>query len=74
MSRRNLSWEDTAMPKPNPGESESSFVDRCIPVVMHEGTAKHNKQAAAICHSMWREAEGHRKARAYRDQRDRRPE
>jgi len=43
------------MPTPNEGESENEYVSRCIPIVIHEGTAKDSKQAAAICHSMWDE-------------------
>lgn len=41
------------MPEPNPNESEKDFVDRCIPVVLKEGTAKDGSQANAICHSMY---------------------
>jgi hypothetical protein len=41
------------MPKPRNGESEKDFVARCIPIVMREGTAKDNKQASAICFSMY---------------------
>src|SRR5262245_61652643 len=44
------------MPTPRKGETQSDFVSRCIPVVLREGTAKDQKQAAAICHSMWRES------------------
>lgn len=43
------------MPKPNQGESKKDFVDRCIPIVLQEGTAKDGAQAAAICHSMYEE-------------------
>jgi hypothetical protein len=43
------------MPKPKDGESEKDFVSRCIPIVMDEGTAKDNKQAAAICYSKYEE-------------------
>ena len=43
------------MPTPKPGESKSDYVSRCIPMVMNEGTAKDNKQAAAICHSMFKQ-------------------
>lgn len=42
------------MPTPNKGESQSDFVSRCIPIVMNEGTAKDNKQASAICYSIFR--------------------
>lgn len=41
------------MPTPKEGESEKDFVSRCIPIVMNEGTADDNSQAAAICHSMY---------------------
>jgi hypothetical protein len=43
------------MPTPNPKESESDFVGRCIPVVLKDGTAKDQKQAAAICYSIFTE-------------------
>jgi len=43
------------MPKPKSGESEKDFVSRCIPIVMKEGTAKDNKQAVAICYSMYKQ-------------------
>jgi len=42
------------MPVPKEGESRSDFISRCIPFVIHEGTTKDPKQAAAICHSIWR--------------------
>lgn len=42
------------MPTPKDGESEKDFVSRCIPIVMKDGTAKDNKQASAICYSMYR--------------------
>ena len=41
------------MPMPNENESKKDFVSRCIPVVLGEGTAKDEKQAAAICYSMF---------------------
>ena len=40
------------MPKPGKNESQKDFVNRCIPIVMDEGTAKDNKQATAICFLM----------------------
>lgn len=42
------------MPTPKPGEKREQFVSRCIPIVMGEGTAKDEKQAAAICFSMFK--------------------
>ena len=44
------------MPTPGKNEKRKDFVSRCIPIVLDEGTAEDGKQAAAICHSMWREA------------------
>lgn len=41
------------MPSVKPGESEKDYVSRCIPVVLREGTAKDQQQAAAICYSMY---------------------
>ena len=42
------------MPTPRKNEKKSDFISRCIPFVIHEGTTKDPKQAAAICHSIWR--------------------
>ena len=44
------------MPTPSKNEEQSKFISRCIPIVLKEGTAKDSKQAAAICHSIWRES------------------
>ena len=41
------------MPKPRSNESEDKFVERCIPIVVAEGTAKDGSQGAAICHSIY---------------------
>jgi len=41
------------MPTPNPGESRDDFIERCIPIVIDEGTAQDNAQAVAICNSMF---------------------
>ena len=43
------------MPKPTEGETEKDFVERCIPMVLEEGTATDGEQAAAVCHSMFRQ-------------------
>ena len=51
------------MPSVNSGESEKSYIDRCIPIVLHEGTTKDPSQAAAICHSKWREHEKNTRAK-----------
>jgi len=44
------------MPTPGENEEQSKFISRCIPIVLKEGTAKDNKQASAICYSIWRES------------------
>lgn len=41
------------MPTPRKNESREDFVQRCIPIVLDEGTAEDGSQAAAICHSMY---------------------
>ena len=41
------------MPHPEEGESKSNFIKRCIPYILDEGTASHQKQAVAICYSIW---------------------
>ena len=41
------------MPQPpKPGESQSDFMGRCVPVFVDEGRPQ--KQAVAICYDMWR--------------------
>ncbi len=45
------------MPTPGKDESQDDFVSRCIPIVIDDGTAEDNEQAAAICFSMWRDAQ-----------------
>ena len=62
------------MPTPNANETEKDFVSRCIPIVLDEGTAKDNKQAVAICYSMFRQ---HHKTKGgmyknYQEERNRR--
>lgn len=44
------------MPDPKEGESRDDFVERCIPVVLKDGTAEDQKQAVAICNSMWEQS------------------
>ena len=39
------------MPTPRSDESQDSFIQRCIPMLMNEG--KEQDQAIAICSSMW---------------------
>lgn len=43
------------MPTPKKNEKEKDYVERCIPIVLHEGTAKDGAQASAICHSKYQE-------------------
>ncbi len=43
------------MPEPKENENEKDFVDRCIPIVISDGTAKDGEQGAAICHSMYKQ-------------------
>jgi hypothetical protein len=43
------------MPKPRKGESQRDFVSRCVPIVLNDGTTKDNKQAVAICYSIFKE-------------------
>jgi hypothetical protein len=41
------------MPKPKPSETQAEFIERCIPIVLEEGTADDANQAYAVCLSMW---------------------
>ena len=41
------------MPTPRDDETRSEFMERCIPQVIHDGTADSNSQAVAICSSLW---------------------
>ena len=52
------------MPTPNKGEKQKDYISRCIPMVMKEGTAKDQKQAAAVCFSMWKQHKSKHKSRA----------
>jgi len=45
------------MPTPQADESKKDYIARCIPIVLEEGTTKDQDQAAAICASMWDEAQ-----------------
>jgi hypothetical protein len=52
------------MPEPREDESREEFVERCIPIVMDDGTADTPDQAIAVCNSMYeageKQAEFHR--------------
>lgn len=41
------------MPTPQDGETQDEFIERCIPIVIEDGTAEDNEQATAVCYSMW---------------------
>ncbi len=43
------------MPTPRKNEKKDDYMKRCVPMVMEEGTAKDNKQAVAICMSMFKQ-------------------
>lgn len=45
------------MPTPRDGETQEDFVQRCIPIVLEDGTAETDKQAMAVCYAMWDEVE-----------------
>lgn len=47
------------MPDPSSYNSKSKFMSACVPVVLEEGTAKSQKQAVAICNSMWESKKSH---------------
>lgn len=42
------------MPNPKKNEAEKDYMSRCISQIMHEGKITDNKQAVAICYSMFR--------------------
>lgn len=44
------------MPTPGKGEKKDDFIERCIPIVIADGTAKDGSQANAFCHSIWEES------------------
>jgi len=45
------------MPTPDvDNENRREWIDRCIPVVISDGTTDRTDQAVAICISMWNEA------------------
>ena len=51
------------MPKPNPGESRKDFINRCIPIVIREGTARDGSQGNAICNSIWDDHQKEKRAK-----------
>lgn len=45
------------MPEPQANESRDEFIERCIPIVLDDGTAEDSEQAFAVCNSMWEQRE-----------------
>jgi HK97 family phage prohead protease len=43
------------MPTPRQDETRDEWLERCIPVVLEDGTAEDEDQAVAICMQMWRD-------------------
>lgn len=41
------------MPTRREDETHDDFIERCIPIVIDEGTAESPEQAVAVCESMW---------------------
>lgn len=41
------------MPTPQENESEEQFIERCIPIVIQDGTAQTPEQAFAVCESIY---------------------
>jgi len=45
------------MPDPREGEEREEFIERCIPIVIEDGTADDQEQAVAVCNSMWEQGQ-----------------
>jgi len=56
------------MPTPNEGESQDDFIERCIPIVIEDGTAEDSEQAYAICLSMFEGERSMNYLRAFRQE------
>lgn len=49
------------MPTPRPSEeTRPEWMERCVPVVLEDGTADTHEQAVAVCSGMWEQATKHR--------------
>ncbi len=46
------------MPEPNPGESRSSFVSRCVQYLKHEDPSKSLNACLGKCYGIWRGKKG----------------
>jgi HK97 family phage prohead protease len=55
------------MPEPGKNEKKKDFIDRCIPIVIADGTAKDGAQANAICHSIWDESKKKKEKKSEED-------
>ncbi len=55
------------MPTPNKDEKKKDFIDRCIPIVIADGTAKDGSQANAICNSIWDESKKKKEKKSKED-------
>jgi hypothetical protein len=49
----NLNVYSMPIPKPNSGEKQSDFIQRCMEAIGSEYTDK--DQAVAVCYTQWRE-------------------
>ncbi len=55
------------MPTPSKGEKKDKFLERCIPIVIADGTAKDGSQANAICNSIWDESKKKKEKKSEED-------
>ncbi len=44
------------MPTPNPNETQSKFISRCVPIVMQEAGTKDREHAVAKCYGIWQQS------------------
>lgn len=56
MSTTNIEKEVIPIPEVRENEERAEFVERCIPIVIEDGTAADSDQAVAICNSMYDES------------------
>ena len=63
------------MPHVKPGEKEADYISRCIRYEMHKHPDMDNKQAAAICYSLYRKHEGEEliNTDSYLEEKEKRP-
>jgi len=58
------------MPTPGKNEKKEDFIDRCIPIVITDGTAKDGSQATAICYSIWEQSKKKKESAMYLKEED----